>query len=439
MSVQSSPPPAATAARTASAAVARRFLALHHLLAPPRALPATPEAVLAVVDRIGSLQFDPLEVAGRNHDLVLQARISGYRRELADDLLYRRRLLFEAVNKALNVLPTRELPWYRVTWDRAQDGRSPEVLRDNAELVDMILARISDGGPLPSNGLGRTEAIAWHWGPTSAVRAVLEALYSVGRLGLARREGNRRYFDLVERLFPEDLLAMRVPPREQQLHRLLSRYRGHGLLGATGRYEVWQGLDGPASRADLRAELVARGELVPLSVEGMPGERFVIADELPLLGQAEREIANEASGQPVRPGESAPGVSFLAPLDPLLWDRDAIASLYGFDYVWEVYTPRVKRRWGYYVLPILFGDRLVGRIEPRIDRRGRAVRILGLGWEDGFDPLAADGLVPALASALRDYLVFAGAERLVLPAERRHAALRRALRRSVSIEVAQPA
>jgi uncharacterized protein len=87
-------------------------------------------------------------------------------------------------------------------------------------------------------------------------------------------------------------------------------------------------------------------------------------------------------------------------------------TLFGFDYVWEVYVPEKKRRWGYYVLPVLFGDRLVGRIEPRIDRAARTVRILGVWWEDGFVPRRAEGFVVAMRTALRDYLAFAGARRL---------------------------
>jgi uncharacterized protein YcaQ len=406
--------------------VARRFLAIRHLLAPPRALPATPEGVLSIVDRLGSLQFDPLQVAGRNHDLVLAARVGGYRRELADELLYGRRLLFEANNKALNLLPTRELPYYRLTWARAAAGRSGQVLAEQAPLAEKLLAQITAEGPKCSGDFEREAAIEWFWGPTSAVRAVLEALSETGRLGLARRDGNRRYYDLIERLFPEDLLATHVPEREQRLHKLLSRYRAHGLLGSAGSGELWYGIGTAALRAELRAVLVDRGELIEAQVEGLKGTRYVVEDELPLLSQAEREVAAEASrGLPGGPGGAAPGVAFLAPLDPLLWDREALA-LYDFEYRWEVYTPAVKRRWGYYVLPILFGDRLVGRIEPRIDRPGKAVRILGLSWESGFDPLAAQGFVPAFADALRDYLHFGGVEGLIPPPESVHRSLFRA-------------
>jgi uncharacterized protein YcaQ len=404
-------------------AVARRFLAIRHLLAPPRALPATPESVMAVVDRIGSLQFDPLEVAGRNHDLVLAARIAGYRRELTDELLYGRRLLFEAYNKSLNLLPTRELPYYRIAWETADAGRSGGLLTEQAPLAEKLLVTITAEGPKCSADFERTEAISWWWGPTSAVRAVLEALAVSGRLGLARRNGNRRYYDLTERLFPADLLDMRVPVREQRRHKLLSRYRAHGLLGASGSGELWLGIGPAALRTELRAELVDRGELIAVMVEGLRGERFVIADELPLLAQAEREIDAEAAGAEPRPGDGGSGCSFLAPLDPIMWDREALGPLYGFDYRWEVYTPAAKRRWGYYVLPILFGDRLVGRIEPRIDRAAGAVRILGLGWETAFDPLDAPDFVPAFAEALTAYLGFGGADTLLANADRAHRSL----------------
>jgi uncharacterized protein len=408
---------------------ARRFLVIRHLLAPARALPGESASVLAVVDRLGSLQFDPLDVAGRNHDLVLLARIAGYRRELTDELLYGRRLLFEAYNKALCLLPTRELPYYRITWQDGLDGRAGRLVRDQAELAERLLAEITAEGPRCSIEFEREAAIDWYWGPTSAVRAVLEALAVSGRLGLARRAGNRKYYDLMEHLFPADLLATRIPEREQLRHKVLSRYRGHGLLGAGGSGEIWPGTGGAAIRAELRRDLVDRGELFAAAVEGMRGERYVVADELPLLAQAEREVA---AGAP--PGDLPPTCSFLAPLDPLLWDRGALEPLYGFDYRWEVYTRAAKRRWGYYVLPILFGDRLVGRIEPRLDRKGRAVRILGLSWEAGFDPVEEPGFGSAFATALDHYAVFGGADSVVPPAGSSQRALFRSLAGEVRVK-----
>jgi uncharacterized protein YcaQ len=147
---------------------------------------------------------------------------------------------------------------------------------------------------------------------------------------------------------------------------------------------------------------------VPVEVEGVRGKRLVLAEEVALL-QA-----------PPVPSHS---VAFIAPFDSLLWDTGLLASLFDFQYVWEGFFPPAKRRWGYYVLPILFGDRFVGRFEPRIDEERGRVEVLDVWWEDDFKPRGAEGFVDAMREALRAYLFFAGAERLEwashLAAERR--------------------
>jgi uncharacterized protein YcaQ len=233
--------------------------------------------------------------------------------------------------------------------------------------------------------------------PENAVRSVLEAYTVTGEIGLARREGNRRYYDLIERLLPAELLAQEVPEQEKLRHKLLSRYRAHGLLGAGGAGGTFARIANPPERKELHMELVERGALVPVDIEGARGKRFVVAEELALL---------EA------PPEPTPSVAFIAPFDSLLWDTGLLASLFDFEYVWEGFFPAAKRRWGYYVLPILFGDRFVGRIEPRIDRDEPRVQVLDVWWEDGFAPRRADGFVDAMRDALRAYLRFADADRL---------------------------
>jgi len=408
-----------TAPRRVSVAAARRFMVLRHGLAPPRALPPAPASVMTVVGRLGSLQFDPLEVAGRNHDLVLLARIEGYRREWADELLYGERALYETYNKGLSLVPTAEMPYYRIAWDRSSRRHDASSFDEHAPLVAELLDRIRADGELSSTDVEPRAAIDWYWRPTNQVRALLEALGEAGVLGLSRRAGNRRYYDLVERLFPAELLAERREEHDQLRHKLLSRFRAHGLLGRSGQAELWLGigraapvLGDPAwrSRSALRAELIEQGDLLPVEVEAVRGERYILAGELDLLDTAEAELAGASP-----PGGIEPGVAFLAPLDPFVWDRDFLRSLYSFDYIWEVYVPEKKRRWGYYVLPILFGDRLVGRIEPRIDRKSGALRIPGLWWEPGFDPLLTPGFVAAFAGALEAHRRFGNLDRVVLP------------------------
>ncbi|MBA2373056.1 MAG: winged helix-turn-helix domain-containing protein [Chloroflexi bacterium] len=425
-------------------ATARRFLVRRHLLAPPRSLTAEPASILRVVERLGSLQFDPLGVAGRNHDVVLLARIDGYRRAWTNDLLYRERSLFEAYNKGLSLLPSSELPYYRLSWDRVRATHEADAFRKHGPLVEELLERIRRDGPLSSTDVAPRAAIEWYWRPTNQVRAILEALAEAGILGLARREGNRRVYDLIERLFPEDLLAERRPEHDQRRHKLLSRYRAHGLLGRSGSAELWLGTApgirpndaGPetATRRELLAELVEMGALVAVDVDGIRGDRFILADEVALLAEVERELAAEpiveGDGEWTigRPGGRAAGVALLAPLDPLVWDRDFLRALWDFDYVWEVYVPAARRRWGYYVLPILYGDRLIGRIEPRIDRSAGVLRVLDVWWEAGFEPLADVGFAGALGEALEAHARFADLARIALPRFARHRALSAAIR-----------
>jgi uncharacterized protein len=319
-------------ARDVSAAAARRFLVLRHLLAPPRSLPQGARSVMRVFDRLGTLQFDPLEVAGRNHDLVLLARVDGYRREHTDGLLYAKRRLYETYNKGLSLVPTAELPWYRVTWDAYAAGEhARDTFAAQAELVEELLTRIREQGPLSPTDVEARESIDWFWRPTNVVRAVLEALALAGTLALARRDGNRRVYDLAERLFPAALLAERPAEREQRRHKLLSRHRAHGLLGAGGQQEIWIGTGAGTLRRELHAELIAEGVLAQVRVEGVRSVRHVLAKELRLLDTAEAEVA---AGRP--PGGRPPGAAFLAPLDSFVWDRDLLRQLHGFDYVWEV-------------------------------------------------------------------------------------------------------
>ena len=231
---------------------------------------------------------------------------------------------------------------------------------------------------------------------------MLEALFVIGRIGISRREGNRRYYDLIERLVPAELLAEREPEEVAMRHRLLSRYRAHRPdLRRRRNAEVVVGTGNAAERRrrDRRAGRARRADRRSRS-RACAATRYVVAEERRVPARRPRPATLSRH----------PGVAFLAPLDPLVWDRRLLRDLFGFDYIWEVYVPEPKRRWGYYVLPILFGDRLVGRFEPRLDRATRTLRILGLWWEDGFNPRKEDGFVDAMRAALAAYLDFVGAE-----------------------------
>ncbi|MGH2416709.1 MAG: DNA glycosylase AlkZ-like family protein [Candidatus Limnocylindria bacterium] len=395
-----------------SADHARRFLVTRHLLAPPRSLPAKPASVLDVVERLGLLQFDPLEVpGGRNHDLVLHARINGYRRGWCEGWLYGGdRRLIEIYNKSLNLVPMHELPHYRISWHRNGPEIDNGILKEQADVAKAILRRLKTDAPLSTAAFSEHgHAIDWWWAPTRASRAVMEALFVTGRIGISRREGNRRYYDLMERLVPAELLKLKESEEDAMTHRLRSRFRATGMTSPTGgtQSEVMYSAGSTADRVRRTARLVDSGELLPVEVEGLKGTRYVLAAEEPIL---------DATADP---SSLVPGVSFLAPLDPLIWDRKGLLrGLFGFDYLWEVYVPERKRRWGYYVLPILFGDRFIGRIEPRLDRKAKALNILGIWFEAGFEPMETPGFVAALAEAVEAYRTFVGADAVVWPRTR---------------------
>ncbi|HKD93613.1 MAG TPA: crosslink repair DNA glycosylase YcaQ family protein, partial [Gaiellaceae bacterium] len=361
------------------------------------------DGVLEVIRKLGSIQFDPIAVAGRNHDLMLHARVAGYEPAWCE-ALYERRKIFETTNKALSFIPAGEFPWYRVNAGRKGSRFHAAALSENAAVAEQVLERIRADGPLSSADFERESGATKDWFglPENAVRSVLEAYTVAGTIGLARREGNTRYYDVIERLLPAKLLAQEVPEREQLRHKQLSRHRAHGLLGAGGAGGTFARIANPDVRRELHKELVESGALVPVEIEGLRGKRFVPAEELASLET------------PPKPPSS---VAFIAPFDSLLWDTKLLDGLFGFDFVWEGFFKPEKRRWGYYVLPILFGDRLVGRIEPRIDRDESRVEVLGLWWEDGFAPRRADGFVEAMRDALGAYLRFAGADRLDWPTQ----------------------
>ncbi len=386
---------------------ARRFLVARQLLGPARSLAGGPQGVLEVLRRLGSIQLDRVEVAGRSHDLVLHARVAGYDPAWCDDL-YERRQIVEAYNKGLSLVPASEFAWFRVR----RSARWQQVLDDNQDVAKRVLERVRADGRLSSSDFERESGPTkdWFGSPVNAVRAVLDAYVRIGVLGIAEREGNHRQYDLPERFLPAEVLAHDLTLHEQLRHKMLSRYRAHGLVGATGHGEGIFEFLGPANpdprypgfpgRNALREELVELGELVPVAVDGVSGKRYVVRDDVDLL-QA--------------PPELPPSVAFISPHDPIVWDRKLLGSLFDFEYVSELYVPQHKRHWGWYVLPIVFRDRLVGRIEPRIDSAAGTVQILALWREDGFEPRRTEGFIEAMRDALRAYLRFAKADRIDWP------------------------
>jgi uncharacterized protein len=320
-----------------------------------QALDGSTKDVLETVQRLGFLQLDPISTVAPPQHLVLWSRLGRYDRAELDRLLWEERKLFEwnAFIWPIEDLPLirarmRE-PWGHLKWHRWQK----EFMKEQAGLRRYVLRELERHGPMPSRELEHHAARAdertvW-WGTRAQLTWMLELLQLRGRIAVAGRQGNQRLWDLAERWYPE---TETVPLREAK--RLLDekRFRALGVRLERGR-------------------LVAH----PEAADGRVPKR----------------------------------VTFLSPFDRLVHDRDRAEALWDFFYRLEMYVPKAKREYGYYVLPILQGDRLIGRIEPVMDRKTGVLRVEGVFAEDGARASAG----PEIAKAVRRLGRWLGAGEIV--------------------------
>jgi uncharacterized protein YcaQ len=372
---------------------ARRFLLAHQRLWPPRSLVGK-EGLLDFIRHVGCIQFDPINVVGRNPDLVLQARIADYQPQLLESLLYEERRLWDGWDKQASIYAVEDWPNFQRRrdqmgmWHKNSDrGHMPEV--------DDILATVVEQGPLSSLELKDRGVIDWAWGrPASVARAALETLYERGSIGVSHRVGSRRYYDPVDRLVTSDLLACPDPHQsleDYQAWHILRRIGGLGLASMRAG-EYWLGILGVQSRErrPILVRLIEEGSVEQIRVEGLPRETFFIRQgDMVILETLERQSAGPAKA------------AFLAPLDNFLWDRRRLKDLFGFEYKWEVYTPAKDRKYGYYVLPVLYGDQLVARVDFGFDKREHRLTLVNWWWESGVNQ--GEELEYALLKCLKDF------------------------------------
>lgn len=340
------------------------------------------EGAYAYVRQAGCIQFDPVDVCGKNAELTLQSRVKGFRKSMLAELLYKDRLLVDYADKELSIWPTVDWPYFSPYRERSRAlGASFEGL---AELEEQALAYIEENGPVSSDALPVGGEIFWHssmhwsgnWHRTSqAARSVLEQLYTDGTLLIHHKNGSRKFYDLAERYLDPALLRAENPcPDEDALlcWRMLRRIGAVGLLWNKNS-PAFLGINPDAeTRRRVFAELEAAGEILPARVEEIKPVFYYRAEDHALM-------------QSVLDGtlDTKPRMEFLAPLDPMLWDKALIANLWDFQYSWEIYTPADKRKYGSYTLPILWGERFAGRLEAAVDRKTGTLLVKNIWYEPG--------------------------------------------------------
>jgi uncharacterized protein len=391
----------ARALRTLDLGLARRLILSRQRLAGPLPAAPGPEEIMGVASDLASLQLDPISVVARSHQLVLWSRVGRYDLADLDGLLWRDRRLFEYWTTAAAIVCTEDYPIHSLLMRRYPSERHAQLrawLAENQALRRSILRQLRASGPLPTRAIEDRSATDWRssgWTAGRNLDRMLDVLWTQGHILVAGRQGQQRVWDLAERCLPAWAPTRRPPEREVVRLAAQRSLRALGVATArdidrsftAGRYP---GL------ASVLAGLQRSGQVeqVRLAADGHepPGPWYVHTDDLPLLDR-------------LRSGDWRPRTALLSPFDNLLINRERTERLFGFHFHMEIYVPKAARRYGYDVLPILHGDRLIGRADPAFNRATGRLVVNALHPE----PDAPASAGPAVASALKELAAFLGA------------------------------
>jgi len=380
---------------------ARNFiLAKQGLIGPKRFIGKT--GVMDFVRQAGCIQFDPIDICGRNAELTLQSRVQNFSKPLLSELLYQDRILLDYFDKNLSIILAEEWPNFaNIRSYFKENARSIETV--NA-LRDVIKTRIKEKGFVCSKDFDSDEKVHWYWGKTGVARVALEALYFFGELIIHHKVGAIKFYALAEDYLPMthfnqtessladlDLLTWKVLRRIGSVGLLWNRHSDAYLfvddLKTPNRNKVFQ-------------SLLDNHLIFEVKIEGMNEPLYALMSDYDLLTSVIEGIAI-----PER-------VEFLAPLDNMLWDRKLIKALFDFEYSWEIYTPEIKRRYGYYVLPILYRNEFAGRIELIREKKANRLVVNQIWLEKDFR--MTNKFKQALEKAFLRFTSFNEVENLVI-------------------------
>lgn len=372
--------------RTISKDAARRFLITKQGFQRAKGKDGT----LETIKRLECVQIDPVCVVHRNHHLVLHSRISDYKPSYLEGLLYKDRSVFEYWCNEKSIVPMEEFRFFRYRMTNYTEFHSPFYERLKARRKELngairrVLSAINGGGPMCAREFSAEEDVGSKTG-----RRVLNLLWDCGEVMIHHVEGNRRYYDLTERILPAGL-CMELPSRDEYDRFMTEKYmRAYGLIDVRDWRFGWLGLKASKRKATV-TKMAEEGKVYPVRMEGVKHVYYVLENYLGFLEAAEDSPVEEK-------------VHLIAPLDNFIWNRRMISEIFDFEYSWEIYKIPEKRRYGYYVLPILYGARFVGRIDPKLDRGSKIMIINSIILEENH---FKKGLVAELAGALRNFFRF---------------------------------
>ncbi|PPK81844.1 hypothetical protein BXY41_10351 [Lacrimispora xylanisolvens] len=352
------------------------------------------QGIMEFIRQAGCIQFDPVDVCGKNAELVLQSRIKRFSKEMLSDLLYQDRVLVDYFDKNLAIFPVDDWPYFeRYREQHRQWERSHEAVRGARS---QVRKHITDHGPVCSGDLDMPDKVDWYWSRTKLSRAVLEHMYFTGELAVHHKIGSIKYYDLIENCIPRTILSAPEPYLDEHDHqtwRVLRRIGSVGLLWNRAS-DAWLNIGGlkSAERSAAFTRLLREQKIEAVHVEGIKEELYMRVEDIPFA----RQCVDQNSWKK--------RCEFIAPLDNLMWDRKLIQALFGFDYKWEIYTPADKRRYGHYVLPVIYGDRFIGRIEASADTKKQTLLVKNIWLEP--DVKRTKRMDEAIDAAIRRFSLF---------------------------------
>lgn len=363
------------------------------------------------------VQMDPLSVVAHNQDIVLYGRVLDYRPADLESLLYTDHLFFENGGTVM-LHPMEELPYWRIVMARKQrEPRRVQFASEHGDVVEMVYKAIHDRGPLGARDFANTDLAraGLTKGTFRSGKVVNQALYYLwiaGDLMTHSRKGLEHVYDLRERICPAEFDQIATAEEADAFFALKTFQKG-GMLSAQ-EWKVWfagtiQRSVSPGEAKDRLETLLKEKKIVPVTVqEDAKTQRFLLAEDLPYLEKLQTGTIPDA-WQPLAT-TTHDEVILLAPLD-IVSTRGRALPLFDFEYVWEVYKPPEKRRWGYYTLPILYGDRLVARLDPKLDR-ATAILVINGFWLEEHAPVEDAMFAAALARGLVRFAEFLEAQRV---------------------------
>ncbi len=331
------------------------------------------QGVLDFIRQAGCIQFDPIDICGKNPELVLQSRVKGFTKQLLYSLLYEDRTLLDYFDKNLSIMETAHWPYFqRYREAHKASGRSHDEV--NA-VCDQIKSIIREKGAVSSADIGFSGTVDWYWSNTRLSRAALETMYFRGDLVIHHKKGTIKYYDLAENFIAAELLNTPEPYPDELDHlkwRVLRRIGAVGLLWNKPS-DAWLNIWGLKSdqRNEIFRQLLIEEKIIDIMVEGIKEKLYCLSSDRALLETVLKEPELKARCE------------LIAPLDNMLWDRRLIKALFDFDYKWEIYTPKAQRKYGYYVLPLLYGDSFIGRVEAVCDRKAKTLVMKNIWYEKG--------------------------------------------------------